>query len=54
MLRNVLAGERVEDQALEADARQGIIRARKPVQFNVNAAADAGTAAGENGPAAAR
>ena len=48
MLANVLGGERAEDKALEEDAKKGIIRARKPVQFNINAAA--GTAAGEGGP----
>ena len=54
MLRNVLAGERAEDRALEEDARKGIFRARKPVQFNERAAPAEGTAAGENGPPAAR
>ncbi len=32
MLRNVLSAERVEDRALEEDAKKGIIRPRKPVQ----------------------
>jgi hypothetical protein len=34
MLRNVLAGERTEDKALEEDAKKGVFRPRKPVQFN--------------------
>ena len=50
MLKNVLSGERAEDKALEEDAKKGIFRERKAVQFNVNAAA--GTAAGEGGPPA--
>ena len=50
MLPNVLRGERAEDKALEEDAKKGIIRARKPVQFNERAAPAEGTAAGENGP----
>jgi hypothetical protein len=54
MLANVLRGERAEDRALEEDAKKGIIRARKPVQFNERAAPAEGTAAGENGPPAAR
>jgi hypothetical protein len=49
MLPNVLRGERAEDKALEEDAKKGVIRARKPVQFNERAAPE-GTAAGENGP----
>ena len=48
MLRNVLAGERAEDKAIAEDAKKGIVRARKPVQANINAAP--GTAAGEGGP----
>jgi len=51
MLPNVLRGERAEDKALADDAKKGIYRDRKAVQFNVNAAAE-GTAAGENGPPA--
>jgi hypothetical protein len=54
MLPNVLRGERAEDKALEEDAKNGIVRARKGVQFNVNGPAGAGTAAGENGPPPAR
>ena len=50
MLAAVLGGERVEDRAIEEDAKKGIIRARKPVQGNINAAA--GSAAGEGGPPA--
>src|ERR1700722_9069701 len=34
MLHNVLSGERAEDKALAEDAKRGIIRARKAVQFN--------------------
>ncbi len=49
MLRNVLSGERAEDKALADDLRKGIIRPRRSVQGNINAAP--GTAAGENGPA---
>jgi hypothetical protein len=37
MLRNSLSAERAEDRALEADAKNGIIRARKAVQGNINA-----------------
>ena len=48
MLGAVLGGERAEDKAIEEDAKKGIIRARKPVQANINAAP--GTAAGEGGP----
>jgi hypothetical protein len=55
MLPNVLRGERAEDTALAEDAKKGIFRERKSVQFNVNApAGGAGTAAGENGPPPAR
>ena len=50
MLAAVLGGERAEDKAIEEDAKKGIVRARKPVQGNINAAA--GTAAGEEGPPA--
>jgi hypothetical protein len=53
MLHNVLSGERAEDKALEEDARRGIVRARKAVQFNERAA-PAGTAASEDGPPPAR
>ena len=35
MLRNTLSGERAEDRALETDARNGIVRARRPVQGNL-------------------
>jgi hypothetical protein len=52
MLPNVLRGERAEDKALEEDAKKGIFRARKAVQFNERAAPAEGTAAGENGPPA--
>jgi hypothetical protein len=48
MLANVLSGERTEDRALAEDAKKGIIRARRPVQFNERAAA--GSTAGEDGP----
>jgi len=37
MLRNTLSAERAEDRALEADAKRGIVRVRKPVQGNINA-----------------
>jgi hypothetical protein len=37
MLRNTLSAERTEDRALEADAKRGIVRARKAVQGNINA-----------------
>ncbi len=48
MLRNVLSGERAEDQALAEDAAKGIFRPRRAVQGNINATP--GTAAGEGGP----
>jgi hypothetical protein len=48
MLKNVLSGEREEDKAIAEDLKKGIVRARKPVQANINAAP--GTAAGEGGP----
>ena len=48
MLAAVLGGERAEDRAIEEDAKQGVIRARRAVQANINAAP--GTAAGESGP----
>ena len=48
MLAAVLGGERAEDKAIAEDAKKGIIRERKPVQANINAAP--GTAAGEGGP----
>jgi hypothetical protein len=54
MLPNVLRGERAEDRALEEDAKKGVLRPRKAVQFNERAAPTEGTAAGENGPPAAR
>jgi hypothetical protein len=50
MLHNVLSGERAEDKALAEDAKRGIIRARKAVQFNERAAPTEGTAAAEDGP----
>jgi hypothetical protein len=37
MLRNTLSAERAEDRALEADAKRGIVRVRKPVQGTINA-----------------
>jgi hypothetical protein len=37
MLRNSLSAERAEDRALDADAKKGIVRARKGVQGNINA-----------------
>jgi hypothetical protein len=37
MLKNTLSAERVEDRALEADAAKGTVRARRPVQGNINA-----------------
>jgi hypothetical protein len=53
MLAAVLGGERAEDKALAEDAKKGIFRERKGVQFNVNGpAAGTGTAAGEGGPPA--
>jgi hypothetical protein len=48
MLGAVHGGERAEDRAIEEDAKKGVVRARKPVQANINAAP--GTAAGEGGP----
>jgi hypothetical protein len=48
MLGAVLGGERAEDKAIEEDAKKGVIRARKPIQANINAAP--GTAAGEGAP----
>jgi hypothetical protein len=48
MLGAVLGGERAEDKAIAEDAKKGIVRARKPVQANINAAP--GSAAGEGGP----
>ena len=36
MLRNTLSGERAEDRAIEADGKNGIVRARRPVQGNIN------------------
>src|SRR5262245_18947260 len=47
MLAGVLGGERAEDKAIEEDLKKGIVRARKPIQANINAPA------GENGPAPA-
>ena len=45
---NALSAERAEDKALEADAKKGIIRARRPVtQENVNAPAAARPNGGE-------
>ena len=55
MLGNVLSAERVEDKALEEDAKKGIVRARKPVQGNNHGrGGGAGTAAGEGAPPAPR
>ena len=48
MLANVLSAERVEDKALEEDAKKGIVRARKPV--NQGRGGGAGTAGGEGAP----
>jgi hypothetical protein len=48
MLAAVLGGERAEDRAIEEDAKKGVIRVRRAVQANINAAP--GTAAGEGGP----
>jgi hypothetical protein len=50
MLAAVLGGERAEDKAMAEDAKKGIVRERKAVQANINAAP--GTAAGEGGPPA--
>ena len=36
MLKNTLSGERAEDRAIEADRKNGIVRARRPVQGNIN------------------
>jgi hypothetical protein len=36
MLKNTLSGERAEDRAIEADSKNGIVRARRPVQGNIN------------------
>jgi len=54
MLANVLSAERVEDKALEEDAKKGVFRARKPVQGNNpnGRGGGAGTAGGEGGPPA--
>ncbi len=52
MLANVLSGERTEDRLIEEDAKKGIVRARRPVQFNERASAN--TAAAESGPPPAR
>jgi hypothetical protein len=38
MLPPVLSAERTEDKAIEEDAKKGIVRARKGVQQNLNAA----------------
>jgi hypothetical protein len=38
MLRNSLSAERTEDRALAEDLKKGIVRARKAVQGNINAA----------------
>jgi hypothetical protein len=53
MLHNVLAGERVEDKALEEDAKHGIVRPRKGVQQGLDAGARPlpATQGGEGGPA---
>ena len=42
MLAAVLGGERAEDKAIKEDAKKGIVRARKPVQGNINAPAGRG------------
>jgi hypothetical protein len=36
MLKNTLSGERAEDRAIEADRKNGTVRARRPVQGNIN------------------
>jgi hypothetical protein len=36
MLKNTLSAERAEDRAIEADRKNGIVRARRPVQGNIN------------------
>jgi hypothetical protein len=52
MLPSVLSAERTEDKALEEDRKKGIIRPRKGVQQNLNAAGIPipGTQGGEGGP----
>jgi hypothetical protein len=52
MLPAVLSAERTEDKAIEEDAKKGIIRARKGIQQNLNAAGIPipGTQGGEGGP----
>jgi hypothetical protein len=37
MLRNTLSAERAEVRALEADVKNGVTRARRAVQGNINA-----------------
>jgi hypothetical protein len=53
MLPAVLSAERTEDKAIEEDAKKGIVRPRKGIQQNLNAAGIPipGTQAGESGPA---
>jgi len=52
MLPSVLNAERTEDRAIQDDAKKGIIRARKGIQQNLNAAGIPipGTQGGESGP----
>src|SRR4029450_13901234 len=52
MLPAVLSAERTEDKAIEEDAKKGIIRTRKGIQQNLNAAGIPipGTQGGEGGP----
>jgi hypothetical protein len=52
MLPAVLSAERTEDKAIEEDAKKGIIRVRKGIQQNLNAAGIPipGTQGGEGGP----
>jgi hypothetical protein len=47
MLPNVLSAERVEDRAIEEDAKKGIIRARRPVQNNTGGGRGAAPPAAE-------
>ena len=36
MLRNTLSAERAEDRSLDTDKQNGIVRAPRPVQGNIN------------------
>jgi hypothetical protein len=36
-IHNILSAERAEDRAIEEDRKKGIIRARRPVQGDINA-----------------